>query len=273
MLPHVSSLMPLSAKTLQRHCAMTQVMHDDVGEGSDHHACDDHAAPKPCDANVEEDQEHTGRIRNWFRKKFRGAMGIGRHHNASGHSAGVGGNSAPVTTTPKVAVADSGAQTAGAAHEAAERVALSETYDAPGSPLSNRTTPRANEAGPSASNTRAGAGVSSGHKVHTHSAHATTSTVSSHVTFSEGARLPPSGRSDAATDRQSPAARFEGEASPGSTGSAADRRGHRFVPKTRNGQRTKQVPCMPTPMPIVLDSDSKALCAIVAQGYRVSVFC
>lgn len=77
MLPHVSTLIPISARTLARHCTMTQVVHDDVPEHSDKAADADAPTPRHSDTGYAEDNiEGTGRLRNWLKQKLKRAVGI-----------------------------------------------------------------------------------------------------------------------------------------------------------------------------------------------------
>lgn len=268
MLPHVSSLIPLSARTLSRHCAMTQVVHDDVPDLSEKDRDADDVTPRDSDAgDGEENQEGTG-IRNWLKKKLKDAIGIVEntlHHAPATPSttAGTGGNSGPVATTPTVQVVDTGAQTSGTALPQGEAVSP-EQSDVHSTTAVHNTTPRraANAAGPSGTTTRAFAGEASLNEAHMHAA----SPGKAHVNCSEGPGSPP--KSPYYTPRHGRAGKAEDGASPSSArGAAADQERQKFVPGNGKGRKAGQG--VPMPMLTGLDTDSKALCSFVAQGYQV----
>lgn len=273
MLPHVSSLIPISARTLDRHCRMTQVVHDDVAEHSDAESDADDACASQCEAcDTEDHLEGTGRIRSWLKKKLKDAMGVVEHtlHAAPSH-VGFGGNSsAPVATTPTAQASNEGAQTLAA------REVTPEQSDAHSSPVrvhSAATPTREDVAGPSRTVDRAAGGESPTPEIHMHN----TSPVRAHVTFSEGAAAQPTSPYAA---KAGGAGRVAGSASPSSSRGAAavaatgadlgaPDQGQSQGRSGKSGNGRKHVHGAPLPMLTGLDTSSKALCSFVAQGYKV----
>ena len=275
MLPHVASMMPLSARTLHRHCRMTQVVHDDVADASEAEcgACD--ASPGDSDAGAAEDNlEGTGRIRVWLKKKLKDAMGVVGHALQATPSHAGGGSSAPVATTPTAQVSNEGVQTLGANEVTPEQ---SDVQHSPAGVPSASSRLAAAVSGPSRATNRDAVGHSSMPEAHMHTA----SPGRAHVTFSEGASpsSPPKspyaathGAARPAADPASPSSP-RGAAAATATASGAPGREQSQGRSGKCERGRRHMHGAPLPMVTGLDTNSKALCSFVAQGYQVRSMC
>lgn len=271
MLPHVSSLLPSSARTLNRHCAMTQVVHDDVPSDSDHDT--DAAESHEHDDDTGEQVEGTGRIRNWLRKKFKDAIGIVENtlHNANTPSHAAAAKNTPDATptakTQPVQVADVGAQTSGVSLDENANAASPGHLDAHGSPavraagLAHAGVPVV-ESSPNDMNM-----CQRAFPVKTHVKFSESCTSTSNSPFAAVHSHSPH---EDVNESGSPAAAAAAASSAPQPSAAAGAREHRSDPKTsRSSKRTHRAQI---PMPTGLDTESQALVSFIAQGYQV-LFC